>query len=127
MTDDKTHTFDWQKEGEGTFLKWMMLTVFDTRDQPLFDELSEKTDHFQAVELGVTINGIPVDAKNFMERVEEQMDWAVGREAEKKVKAIEGLPELYKILGDLERGFKAKVTEACAKAGVKFDEEPWGL
>jgi predicted nucleic acid-binding Zn-ribbon protein len=125
----KTHTFDWHKEPEGSFLKWVMLHFgSDTRKgDSLFEQMSEATDHFQNIELKIMVSGVEVDAKKFMDRLDEGMDWAVKREAKKIIEEMPRLHELHETLHDFEQELKRRVISIANEAGIGLEGEEWDL
>lgn len=131
-TKDAKHVFDWHEEngknrGRGTFLSWALLnfTGFTAVGKEKFEELSEATDRFTRVELGITVNGIEVGAKTFMEALDQAMDWAVEREAAKLIEDMPRLHQLHEAVADFERDFKERVRQLAHEAGIELREDDW--
>ena len=123
--DSKKHTFDWHKEPEG-FLKWMLTHVAAaSKDDELFDELSDASDQFTNVELQILVNGVEVDAKGFVERIEWAMDRGVEDEAKRLVRDMHRLGDLKDAVHDFERGIKNKMREFARDQGIELDTEDW--
>lgn len=121
-----THTFDWHAEPDGSFLHHALLMMMpdpgeDHRDR--FNELGEATENFTRVELGVTVNGIPMDAEKFMRRLSETVESNIKYEAEKIIQEMPRLHQLYETVQDFERAFKERVFALAAEAGIEMRED----
>lgn len=133
MTDETTHTFDWHAEPSASFFHhavlWMVTNERSTRAQndQLFDKLSELTDKWSSVELGITLNGVEMDAKAFIERLDKAFDWAVAEDAKRIViESIPGLDKLIDTVSDLERQVQQTAIKLAADAGYDIsDRERW--
>ncbi len=117
--------FDWQARGED-FVKWMFVhLIADQRDaDPQFERLSEATDKFTNVKLTMQVNGIEVNAKNFIESVE----FAYKQHAENTAKeivaeAIPDLSELQDAVFEAQRALEKKLRESMRNVGVEWYEE----
>lgn len=125
-TDKKTHTFDWHKENQdNTFLAWALVTFagFTTLGEEAYDRLSEATDKFQNIELGITVNGIAVDAEAFMKRLDQAVDSAVESEARKMIANMPRLNELFESVYDFEAAFKEQIIKLATDAGLEMDQD----
>ena len=84
---DLAFTFDWQAEHArggirgDNFYTWMIPTLItklrlDAKD--VIDHLGELTDNFASVEMTIHINGVEVNAKELIDRLEANYEHAVG-------------------------------------------------
>jgi hypothetical protein len=127
----KTHTFDWHEENKAdSFLAWAVLTVMPSgtkNDTGFFNELSVATDNFTKCELGVTLNGVQIDAEKFIGRLDKAVDSAVEREAKKIIEEMPRLHELHEVLYNFERELKERVIRLANEAGIGLEGEEWDL
>lgn len=66
--------FNWHELDSDGFLSWMvvhLLAIGKAKD--MFEEFSDLTDKFNAVEMTIHINGIEVDVQHFVECIQEVM------------------------------------------------------
>jgi len=124
-----THTFNWHDEPEHSFLKNAMLHfVVNSRergdDREMFNELEHRTDKFAHVELGITINGVEMDAKAFMDRLDQGVDWAVERRTKEALtEKVPGFDELTETVAELEAVIKGRAIQIAADAGFELTDE----
>jgi hypothetical protein len=119
------HTFDWHKEneGQGTFLAWFLLhLISEESNKELFDSLSERTDKWHNVELGVTINGVELSTESFIARLDQMMESEVKREAKNMITESVQLRELNDFAYDLTQAFKQRARSAAEEMGIEIDE-----
>ena len=132
----KTHTFDWHAENRasggmtGTFLAWMVTTLIpiqrEQTGEDLFEQIRDASEGFTKVELGITINGVPVDARAFADRLDKSIDWAVDREAKKML--LERVPRIQEIedaVAGFERSIKEHMVRLAEEAGFEISEDEW--
>lgn len=120
-----TFQFDWQKRNED-FVKWMFVhLVADQRSgDPKFEKLSEATNHFTEVKLTIQVNGIEVNAQNFIESVQN----AYTQHAENAARQLveETIPDFYELreaVDTAQRALTEKLRTAMESAGVHWPEE----
>lgn len=123
--DEKTFKFNWQKEPEG-FLKWLIPHVLP-KDDPkatmsAVDQLSKATDKFTNVELTMLINGIKVDARRFLTRVEQNMEYYARQEAARMLNEIAGFDEVQERLDTIRMHFISEVESTFRKHGIELPE-----
>jgi hypothetical protein len=123
MTDKLSHSFDYHAETDG-FLKWMMVH-FGSTDKALLDRLSEATSQFHDCELKITVSGVEVDAKAFMDRINSAMNDMVQRRAKELVSDIAGIDELQADIGVLQNSVRRKIRKFATDAGLDYDEKEW--
>lgn len=121
MTATRSFTFDWQAAPEG-FLKWMLTCLVRDHD---IEGLGEATDKFTKCELTIQVNGVPVNAENFIEGVERNMDYYTEREAKKLVASLPRLDKIRDDLEDAERAMRGALREGLAQAGIHMEEDDW--
>lgn len=116
------HTYDWQEEGE-TFWKWLVPSLI-SREQfdEQYDALSEATDRFTNVEIGVTINGIEIDAKQFFEGLDERLDYEVRREAKDMLDESERLNELNEVVYEFTQDVRRAIQKAAREHGIEVEQ-----
>ncbi len=121
------HTFDWHAEADQSFLGWAFLHFagFSEIGREKFDRVSDLSNRFTNVELGITVNGVEMDAKAFIDAVDQAMNWAVEREAAKMIASSAQLHGLHEALQDLERGVKEHAIQLAAEAGIELTEGDW--
>lgn len=83
QTDDTTFTFNWHDldahsdYSYESFVSWFLVHLaVPTEDQELtswYDDLSEKTNQFQNVELKILINGVEGNAQHALESIHRNM------------------------------------------------------
>jgi hypothetical protein len=118
--------FDYQALDED-FLKWLMITVIPTTDREVFEELSEMTNHFTQVELGMSINGTPVDTERVLLFLGRVLSSKAEQHAEKLLADIfPTFQRLQEKITDAERDILATVRETLTDAGIRlrrFDDD----
>lgn len=117
--------FDWQNRKED-FVKWMFVhLIADKRQEdPKFEKLSVATNGFTDVNITMQVNGIEVDAKNFIESVE----YAYKSHAENTAKeivaeAIPDLSDLQDAVFEAQRALEKKLRESMRSVGVEWYED----
>jgi len=122
----KTHTFNYHDLAEGDFLKQAMLFFVSghRKDDGVFNDLSEATDHFKDVKLDITVSGIEMDAKGFMDRLDQAVDWAIERQVKETLtEKIPGFTELTGTIAELEAVIKERAVKIAADAGFELTDE----
>lgn len=94
--------FDWHKT-QNSFLGWILVVlVTEMKDAGSFEEINERSNSFSDVELGITINGVAVDAEYFVTRLEEAFKSNAKREASRMVSELAPLTPLRDFTEKLE-------------------------
>lgn len=114
--------FDWQKRDED-FVKWMFVhLIADKRQEdPRFETLSSATKGFTDVQITMQVNGIEVNAQNFIESVENAYRQHAERTAKDLVRDMPRMQELEDVLAEAQRQAKSAIEEAFARAGIDLD------
>ena len=116
--------FDWQARNED-FVKWMFVhLIADQRKVDNFDELSNATKGFTNVEITMQVNGVEVNAQNFIESVEEAYKQHAERAAKQMVDdAIPDLWDLREAVDDAQHALTRKLREAMRENGVEWYDD----
>jgi len=106
------------------FIGWALVSLIAS-DKTNFEELSEKTNKWENVDLKVTINGIEVDTEHFMESVEGNMKWWAQKKAESMMEDImdgvrEEVDKVEDVLREASDFIKTSLQE---KLGIEFPED----
>lgn len=117
--------YDWQATehaagGVKGFLRWLLPTVIPYQDPRIMEELREATRNFTDVELGITVNGIPVDAGRFLRGVDENMDLAVNAQARRVLDEVGRFDELRRVLDDVGSAARLAVERTLDRAGFEM-------
>jgi hypothetical protein len=89
-----------------------------TQDKNQFDAMSAATNDFKDVRLTVQINGIEVNPKHFIEGVERNMDYAVGRAAVELVRVK--VDEIFDPLIEIRNDAEARIRKLFEDAGIEL-------
>lgn len=105
------------------FIGWALVSLIAGTDK--FDELSEKTDGWDKVDLQVSINGIKVDTENFMESMQGQMKWWSEKKAASMMEDVmdgvrEEVDKVEEVLKEASAFIKVSLED---KLGIKFPED----
>lgn len=105
------------------FIGWALVSFLAGTDK--FDELSEKTDGWDKVDLKVTINGVEIDTENFMKSVEGNMKWWAQKKAESMMEDIMDnvREEVDKVEGVLKEASDHIKSRLQKELGIEFPED----
>lgn len=116
------HTFNYHEEERDSFLQWVMVhLVGGNREE--FDHLETLTDGWKNIDLGITVNGVEMDAKAFLKSLEEIRKASIKREVEWHLKNMPDLTDLDEVISDFTAGVKEKVSQIAEKHGLEIPEE----
>lgn len=106
------------------FIGWTLVSLI-AGDKTNFEELSEKTNKWNEVDLKVTINGIEVDTEHFMESMEGNMKWWAEKKAQSMMEDImDGVREEVDKVEDVLREASSFIkTSLQEKLGIQFPED----
>lgn len=106
------------------FIGWALISLI-AGDKTNFEELSEKTNKWNEVDLKVTINGIEVDTEHFMESMEGNMKWWAEKKAQNMMEDImDGVREEVDKVEDVLREASVFIkTSLQEKLGISFPED----
>lgn len=103
------------------FLRWLMIAAVPAQDREVFNRLEEITDGFQQVELGMTINGVPVNTESVLNYFRRLLESRAERRAEEVVDEILApFRGLIARLVDLNADFTEAVRKEFLKAGIEL-------
>jgi len=125
MTDPSApFRFNWQDKynSSDTFLKWLLPTVLAGVDRETMDALSESTDLWTEVELGVTVNGVEVDARHFIESLEKNLTRMSNKAARHLVHGHLSLSLLIEDVAQLELNLRNHIRVWARQHGIDIDE-----
>lgn len=119
--------FDYH-DTDNDFLKWLMLALVPAQDKEAFDALSERTNQFRNIELGITINGTPVDTEDFLGFLERNLRHRAEEAADRRLERL-GIRLLIKKLQEAERDILDTVKDRLEDEGIHLrrfnDEDDW--
>lgn len=119
------HTFDWQKEERGyknsSFLAWFLPHVLVKTDTETMSQIAEKSNKYQNVEIGITLNGIEIDAKDFLEGLEDVIMGQAEAEAKEALTSLDYLNTMREEIDRLEGYLKRGVDEAAETLGIEIN------
>ncbi len=119
--------FNYQDSPE-TFLKWLLLATVPAEDKELFDDLSVRTKNFTEVELGVTINGTPVDAEKLINFLERSLQYRAEDAADRRLENL-GLTLLIDKIEEAQADLIREVKDRLEHEGIRLrrfnGEDEW--
>lgn len=123
-----SHKFNWHDENEkDSFLGWVVVNLLSDKrrkdDHDEFERLEKATDSWRDIELGITINGIEVDAEAFVHRVEESRNWAIQRGVAEKMRDIPELVELDNTISRFREAVEQKMHQIAAEHDIEIPEK----
>ena len=125
------HVFDWQKEereyNDRSFMSWLftkLITHIDDYNVPgkaneVINEISEKSDKYSNVEIGITVNGVEVNATEFLEDLERVIKGEAHREAQEALRSLDYLDKMHEEVDRLTEYLKRGVDEAAESLGIQ--------
>jgi hypothetical protein len=121
--------FDWQARGED-FVKWMFVHLIaekhgvDHSPKIDFEELSDATNGFRNVQLTMQVNGIEVNAQNFIESVENAIKQYAEQAAQQIVaESIPDLEELQDTVYHAQKAIADRLKNSLKSAGITWNED----
>lgn len=125
VTTAQAFTFSWREQPEG-FLKWFLPTVMSSISKEQMDDLSNRTSHFGDVRVQILINGVEVNAENFLHSVERHMDIGTRDEARRMLDEVGGLDALEERIGEIRSRLITQVESALRERGIELpDRDEW--
>ena len=121
-------TFNWHERSDD-FLGWALVAMM-TRgegapDVGFHQVISDLSDGFRKVELGITVNGEPIDAEHFMKRLEMAVDDGIERGVANKMSEMPDLDELNEAVNAVQRSAADAVRKIATLHGIELREERW--
>lgn len=112
--------FNWH-ESKGTFYDWMLVHLISHEDfKNDFEEISELTNNFNNVELGITVNGKQMNAKAFIDRLEQILDDEAGRVAKETLTELKHLNDIQDQVDRLQNLLSAEVNRVADDLGIEL-------
>ena len=122
-------TFNYYTDSS-SFLGWALITMLGEareagRDakEDFFEELKRRSDGFSKVEMSIKLNGLEVDAKQFMERIDKLIDTMVDRETSKRLQGIKEIDEIEDELTNVRDILKQRVNQLADKYDIELYRE----
>lgn len=117
--------FDWQAEGENTFLKWMIpLLLGDVlKDDRKHEEMVEATAKWTDITLTIQINGVEMPVREFLIGIEHNMNYYAEKEATRMLQEASSFPKLRDDLSALEAGVRVQMRGVAQALGLRVDWE----
>jgi hypothetical protein len=105
------------------FIGWALVSLLAGTDK--FDELSEKTDGWEKVDLKVTINGVEMDTEDFMKSIEGNMKWWAEKKAARMMEEVmdgvrEEVDKVEDVLKEASEHIKSRLQK---ELGIEFPED----
>ena len=125
------YQFDWQGLSEGDFVKWMFVNLLTTpgnhsESKDLIDQLTEPTKKFTDVTLTMQVNGIEVNAENFIRSVEKGMNYRAEDAVKEAVSSITDIRELDEEISRAHNVLRDKLREIVKdKFGIDLVTDEW--
>ena len=91
-------------------------------DSDDFEHLADITDAFSKCELGITLNGVPLDAERFLNAVSETMDVQTKRQARAMLDDLVGFAGINNMLLNIQEAMDREVRQRFEDAGISIDE-----
>ncbi len=123
---DKKFVFDWHAHS-GKFLDWFLPTVLAGASNEQMERLSENTEKFSEVQLQVLVNGEEVNAENFLQSVERNMEHIAISEAKRMLDSVGGLDALEERIAEIRSHLIEQVEDTLRKRGIELPtrEDGW--
>lgn len=127
VTIDDVLRFNWQDAPEG-FLRWLLPTVVgELATLPggpeLYDRLTDATEAWTRVELGVTVNGVAVPTGELVVGLERWVADTARDVADAWLRRNAALSETVTALEVVQRVAAARLRELALAAGLDLDED----
>jgi hypothetical protein len=110
--------FDWQK-AQG-FVHWLLPTALAGLED--LEPLSELTDGFTKCELGITLNGVPMDAERFLASLEANYNNQTMRQARVMLDDLVDFAGINNMLLNIQEAMDREVRKRFDDAGIPIDE-----
>lgn len=110
--------FDWEKVNK--FIHWVLPSALG--DDNDVEHLSHVTDGFTRCELGITLNGVELDAEKFLEALRWNYEDRTRQEARRMVNDLIDCAPLNDIMLDLQATMERVVREKMDAAGISMSE-----
>jgi hypothetical protein len=115
--------FDWHAEqavNPDGMLAWLLPTTMRRDDD--FERLSTLTDRFTRCELRITLNGVDMDVRAFLDGVGRTLEHAARTEAKRLVRDSAGLDEVEDAVAVARDAIRSTLLERLRAAGVAIEE-----
>lgn len=112
------YKFDWQKS-QG-FIHWLLPTAL--ADLADLEPLSVLTDGFTNCELGITLNGVPVDAEKLLASLEANYNNQTMRQARVMLDDLVDFAGINNMLLNIQEAMDREVRQRFEDAGIPIDE-----
>lgn len=122
-SEETTYRYNWQDLPEYPlgFFRWLLPTLLAHVPHETVDMLSDMTKQFTDVDLGVTINGVEVDTRHFMESIEHNMTAMTNDAARELVRDHLGMDTLIDGVNELERQLRQELVRRARKLGIDLE------
>lgn len=118
--EPQPYRFDWQMASDEDFVKWLVPTLLVGTDKATMEQISELSAGWTRVELEVSINGVVVDARHFIESIERNLTSITTDAASELLYGQCSLHAITEMISDLERSLRREVERRARKLGVEI-------
>jgi hypothetical protein len=114
--------FDWHALDRNSFLAWTVTNAISDRhgDRDLMDRASAASDKFRNVVLTMQINGVDVNAAEFIDRVRSNMEFWSERRARELVSESTAFPAIEDALETARLSIERTLRDQLQAAGVEW-------
>jgi hypothetical protein len=124
-----TNTFDYYAD-TNSFLSWALIAMLGEAresgrddEENFYEELKRRSNTFSEVKLSIKLNGLDVDATEFMKRIERMMEFDVEHKVAEKLEGIREITEVEDELTELRDVLKQRVSQLADKYGIELYRE----
>lgn len=121
-SEPNTFTFAWVGNSND-FLGWLLPAVLATAEQSVIRDISDRTNQWQNVELGITVNGQSIDATHFVKSLQHNLTHLAEKAARDFLNEKLGLGDIVNDLVDFEKALRFHVRCKARDLGVDLREE----
>jgi hypothetical protein len=117
--------FNWHDLDRDSFLAWTVTNALSAKhgDPGLMERAAEASDRFRSVVLTMQINGVEVNATEFIDRVKSNMTYWSERRAKELVSESTAFPAIEDALNVARRSIESTLRAQLREAGVEWLED----
>lgn len=119
----KKFVYDWAKEPHTSFLGWFLPTVMVDVDSDQQADLAKRTRRWTDVQVQVLINGVEVDARNFLDSVERNIEHCARNAARDMLNNVIRLDDLEDRVTQIRVALIEQVEAALREQGIELPDD----